>query len=351
MPALGAIGGVDAIVIALVALILLYATYQMFSPLITGALQGIPLIGGFVAGAVGSLLAATWGKAAGWSEAGVGALVTLIQHMALIPLYAIGDTLGAINDIQGALVRLAFTWLPAFGTSLHSYTDQKAGAVQAWATATFAEFSQVYNAAIANEHAWANATFAEFSQVYNAAIATEHSWAADTFALFSQVYNAAIATEHSWAADTFALFSSYYNAAIAGAIATEQADVRALQGLLGQEVKTIEGEITTAAQDTLDQALAHDQVIAGALSLAIAGVATAVQDLERLPCIQECSTLGPFASMLDDIDLAAILALTAAALADPSATTTFVQDQVVPVIQDAGSAAVQLLGIGPGVTA
>jgi hypothetical protein len=105
--------------------------------------------------------------------------------------------------------------------------------------------------------------------------------------------------------------------------------MRALVATAEREARDLVGGLRdVVAQVSLDDRLYAQQqagLVGAAATAAIAVVATAVDTINRSPCMQRCSTLGNLGAALEALDLGLILLLMAEVARDPRGTARTVQ--------------------------
>jgi hypothetical protein len=326
---------VDALALAVAGLLLVLAATMLFRPLLSGALTPIPGIGPWIAGQVDNLLAGVERAAAAAGLAALNPLLSLTQRIDTALRAALTMISGAFAQAAWAVAHLAQSVIPHAMALASAHADAlyRDATTFAQAAADLAS-QQGRDAAQSVRDAAVSAAISAATAIEADAIARAQA-AAD---LASQAMAAASDAAATADRDLRNIEDTLGNQ-IAGVQATGAAAVASLADqIAGQmagieqgvrdDVLGLESDISTAGANALAQA------IAAATALALP-LAAALQDIQSSRCMQSCNILGALGESLGALDGFAVVALVAAAAADPTGVTDALRDDVAPIVRGA----------------
>jgi hypothetical protein len=305
------------IAVGLVAIIIIYG-YKQLIQAVFESLKAIPVVGGWIGSNLQKLVDAANHTAGGWAALATKPIVDLLYrwttrveghtrasgaaHQASLDAHVWTNTVlvpGLVAreqqraDVQDqaleardvARARQVQTHADAVGQTVHDYADTVAAAVRAYALALAVGNRQLELADLA-------------------------SLRAATAQLVAATADQALADTREQARVVTALMTAL--------VRTAEQEARDL----------VAGLSDVVAQVSLDDRLYAQQqagLVGAAATAAIALVATAVDTINRSPCMQRCSTLGNLGAALEALDLGLILLLMAEVARDPRGTARTVQ--------------------------
>lgn len=351
MPAaLGALAGVDLVVVALAALLLAFAAVALFRPFILGALAQLPLVGGWAQSNVESMLLRVAASAVGWIQASIAPLTWAVDrvwaerhYVGLANLNALQTAYNVLAAQAGAINWIIRAYVPdqvrAVLALAVAHADQLAAALDA-------QVRQALTLALAHTDQVAALLVALVRQALLEAVTHADQLAALLDAQAHQLASLTLTRIDQVAQQLEAIDRQLFGQAIEFA----QAESRAVAADLAAE-----GERWRSAVHQLDVEghLLSDQAVARAVDIARAltvPLAAAVTTLEDSPCQQFCSPLGDLGQLLqglEDAGLAALLvALAADAIHDPEGTARSLTDLLGGPARDAAQLVAGEVGIG-----
>lgn len=349
MPVVAAAAGVDVILVALVGAILAVALAMLFRPLLVGALASLPVVGGFVASRVDSLLVVTADLAAAPAAAAMGPLADLARRV-----HAVLDTLarynaGTFDNVFNTLWRLVAIRLPKLERDLVQHTDQVGAAAIAYA-------QQVAAAAIAHADQVGRLAIAHADEVGAQDVA--YTQQAVLTAEVTALHDVELAIAHADQVGQLAIT----HADQVGAAVEAQADLadRTLLDYVSTLVRDVDLEVERltawtdqavrgAERTAVDHADRVGAATAAAAAAATAAVASRVGDIEKSPCQRFCGPLGDLGGLLQGLEdagmVAILLGLAAEVVRDPKA----VRDEVSMLLGGPARAALDELRASAGI--
>lgn len=346
MPAIGALAGIDFVVIALIALILFVGLFPLYRPLIEGGLSAVPVVGGWLASNVDGLLFGAYLSAVNALSGQVQPLVDAIARfrwaLVLLPTW----TVNAIYAVWWATGRLYWFVIPDLEIRLSAQALKFTLAAE-----DYARFLAV------NVWTAAQRIVAEANQY-----ALTLTMAAESYALFEAV--------NVWAAAQRIVGEEAARALAAEAQLTAEAQLIGLQAeryaaqLAAQGIAYTQAAVLDAerfaervgadaegyARSLSDLVMGRVHTLAQDLTLADVAVAERVDAIERSPCQRYCDPLGVLGQFLQDLEGAGLLALLAAlaasAVEDPRGTRDAVLELVQAPAQETAQVVASLAGVG-----
>ena len=249
----------------------------------------------------------------------------------------IDDVEWAVEHTVGALLPALRDWADELVSNLQAWAVQQFASLQAWVLNQLGPVPELIQGAI-------SALWAQIVPYINdvaQAVQSADQAAIDALGGYTAAQTAAVLAQ----AENDILNEAQRAARAEGAtLATAQAYSAALQADLsarvfgpGGAVQGLEDELQTGLNGTLAAALAGALALAKPLELTI-------DNINDSPCMKACDPLGAFGSALETLDLAAIVALVAAAAANPKGTADAVQSLLGPVIDGADTLVESVLG-------
>lgn len=330
MVAVGELAAVDVIVLGVLALAFAFALASLargLAELIRPALPG-PLAG--IANAIITGAGIAEKALGGWINAGISGAQNIIgvsAHAAVALFNAYANW--QLSQLAFAS-RLIHTTIPSAIATAEATAHQLVAAVVAYIDARAAaliagliQLQAVVEAEMAVLRAQLVAlTATAYQQAVGFALhlfAVAEARAQALFVQAEQDIAAAQATERAFAVAVGASAAAYTDR-----VAVEVAQYAAA-GVFGAETyaRGLAGDLEQLIESDRAKAFAY----ASALVIPLAG---ALEELQRLKCIQNCEPLGALGELFNDIDLALLLGLAGYALTDPKGAQKFISDEVLP---------------------
>lgn len=329
--------GLADVAVALVACILLYATYNLWRPLLVGALSQLPYVGGWLADRVDSLLYSILVAAVAPAQVAIGPLVDLFTRVVGV-LQTLG---GDISNTFGA----TYNWMVATMATLHQLHDDYIGWAR-WALAQAVAELDAYRAQVAAWQQFAADDWRGWAR-----------WALATALAELTAFKAQVAAWEQFAADDWRGWARWAEQAAAGAAADLVnklgaelvAELGRLEAWAAGRLDQVEGEaraigaqaereLGAARSELGSQIDARTAATAAAAAAATAAVATRVKSLEDSNCQQECLTLGGLGAELDLLEFGLILGLVAVIAHDPKGAARVLVQDVMPAARETAGA-------------
>lgn len=350
--AIGAVLGIDVVMIGLIGIILLFAAYSIYRPLVVDVLGNLPIVGGAVARVTTALLDRGVAVAQSWAQAATAPAQFVIDHVWAdlhFNAWHVSANLDQIYNwvhwLQKGLIpyyvgQLAHTIDIIFTQSLQ-YTQLLVTQTQMLARALFAQ-------------AWdaINLTFTQ-SLMYTQLLVTQTQALARLFFNQSLQYTDATGqAAEAYARDLTGGAVSYTDRLFGEALQATRDGVLDAERFAGRVGVDAEGY----ARALHDVAIGHADAVGAAVGLYALSLARPLTDaitrVEESPCIRYCNPLGDLGRLaqgLEEAGLAAFLiGMVAEGLRDPSGTARELNGVLGPIMRETGDSLRDLVGAGRG---
>jgi hypothetical protein len=343
------IPGLGEFVVAIVSAIYIWALTQAFGPILQSMASHVPVIGGALSRAVGVIIADAGNAGRGFAEDGVRSATGMIlaptfwsEHLAVGIINAVDDAAQAIAFVAGPALNNLFSLILVLTRALIAQT---AGALQAaisslasWTQQQFVRTDAVIALEAAAETAYisAVATALESELAAEAAVETAYTTAIGT-ALQSEIAAEAVA-ETAYTTAAVAAETAFVEAEIAAVTAVEQAEFASLTAYVTAVSVSLEAQIAAVEATSINYTTQVTNEIQ-----------TEITNLEN-GCLNDmCSGLRDltrlFKGLEGDLGIAGLIALAAAAAADPVGTAGFVNTTFGPIARASGNEVRTLIGL------
>lgn len=338
-----------AIAIAIVAILLIYAFYQLFSPLLQGLGQAGGTVGGFIFRLAEHILTLGYQAAMGWAKSALHAVLGFVlspvfwieRHIAEL-INTLGSLTAAVHWIESYYVPNALNSLAGtvrgWVTGAETYAASLVSSLASWARAQFAALYQYVAAGLAQDAAYSLSLFDAAEKYIQASITAETAYVQGALSALETYTAAGLAQDAAYAEHLAAAGLAYTQQAVNSAVIAIDTDLTNITSWVTQETGALAASI----------ALAQTQAFAYARSL----TAVVEADLGKLKsdCTDNlCSGLGDLATLFNaltgDLGLAALFGLAAEMAHDPKGTATVVESTLGPVARDAAGAVRSLIGL------
>lgn len=274
-----ALAALPVAVVAIVAVMFLYAARQLWYPLLQAIAQEIPVVGGYVAGAIEHVISAIAHGVSGWVNHSVGALATLIWAPLNTVATLYEDLQGFAASSANALRRIVTVVIPGQVIGLQQ-------SILVWASIAMAHADQEVNNVIVWTQALVGVAISHTDALGNAIV----SWTAGQLAALSITLSTAVSNIVAWTQALVAGAIAHADAVGANVVAWASSQMAALAG-------TFERGIASEAQ----RATTAEAATAATAAAAVAVVATDVAQWRQKCGDPLCNNLNGFGNLLKDL--------------------------------------------------
>jgi hypothetical protein len=317
MPLAVPIAVLALIAVGLVAIVILYGYKQLLRSVFE-SFRGLPVVGGWVASHLEQLLDSASHNAAVWASHATQPIVDLLYRW-VTRLEGHTQAGGAAHAASAAVHRdTRHTLVPGLIAREQQRADVQDQALEA---------RDVERARQVQTHAdQVGQTVHDYADAVGAAV---RAYALSLAVQNRQLELADLAALQAATAQLVATSLAQAGADAREGDAIALALMQALVATAQREARDLVAGLTdVVAQVSLEDRLYAQQqagLVGAAATAAIAVVATAVDTINRSPCMQRCSTLGNLGAALEALDLGLILLLMAEVARDPRGTARTVQ--------------------------